>query len=104
MPHVAVAAPRGDDIGELNSSSVPEEIYVYVEIGALDGILYSNTLHLHTCLGWRGVPAEGNRANYEQLVINVQRTRPEAEVHWGAVCGQSSGVRELHRIWRSSGR
>ena len=69
----------------------PRGNYVYVEIGALDGILYSNTLHLHTCLGWRGVLMEGNRANYEQLVINVQRTRPEAEVHWGAVCAKAQG-------------
>lgn len=69
----------------------PRGNYVYVEIGALDGILYSNTLHLHTCLGWRGVLVEGNRANYERLVINVQETRPEAEVHWGAVCAKAQG-------------
>ena len=27
---------------------------VYVEMGAFDGITYSNTLRLHSCFGWRG--------------------------------------------------
>lgn len=58
----------------------------YVEIGALDGVLYSNTLRLHTCLNWNGLLIEGNRKNYGKLVTNVQATRPDVQHAFGCVC------------------
>ncbi|CAE7632885.1 unnamed protein product [Symbiodinium pilosum] len=60
---------------------------VYVEIGALDGIKYSNTLSLHTCLGWTGLLVEGSPRNFHFLRRNLLTTRPENVVaHFGAVC------------------
>ena len=60
---------------------------VYVEIGALDGIKYSNTLSLHSCLGWTGVLIEGSPRNFQELQRNLVRTRPSNVVsHLGAVC------------------
>ena len=58
----------------------------YVEIGALDGMKYTNTLHLHTCLQWTGLLVEASPSNYEMLVNNVKLTRPDVHLHFGAVC------------------
>ncbi|CAE7788752.1 unnamed protein product [Symbiodinium microadriaticum] len=60
---------------------------VYVEIGAFDGITYSNTLSLHSCLGWSGMLIEGSPRNFERLRRNLKTTRPSnVVVHFGAVC------------------
>lgn len=60
---------------------------IYVEIGALDGITFSNTLKLHTCLGWSGVLIEGNPSNFKRLQVVVPLSRPSrVSVHFGAVC------------------
>ncbi|CAM9198767.1 unnamed protein product, partial [Ectocarpus fasciculatus] len=56
-------------------------------MGALDGVMFSNTLKLHTCLGWSGILIEGLRKNFLNLEINVQKLRPENTViHHAAVC------------------
>ena len=39
----------------------------YVEIGAFDGITFSNTYALEKCLGWGGDLIEGNPENYALL-------------------------------------
>ena len=39
----------------------------YVEIGAFDGITFSNTYALEQCLGWGGDLIEGNPQNYALL-------------------------------------
>ena len=59
----------------------------YVEIGALDGAQFSNTLRLATCAGWSGVLVEGAWDNYERLERNVlAQRRPNVTAHFGAVC------------------
>ena len=58
----------------------------YVEIGGFDGYRFSNTLRLHTCFGWNGVLVEASRTNYQNLVENVNKYRPTAAHHFGAVC------------------
>ena len=48
---------------------------VYVELGAVDGVRFSNTLALHTCRDWTGVLVEANRANYHLLRVNAPKYR-----------------------------
>ena len=60
---------------------------VYVEIGALDGLRFSNTLKLHHCYNWTGILIEGMKSNFERLQENVKTSRPDrVEIHYGAVC------------------
>jgi hypothetical protein len=59
---------------------------VYVEMGALDGRRFTNTLVLDNCYGWKGILIEGGEPNFKNLQKNVAIDRPSAEVHWGAVC------------------
>jgi hypothetical protein len=62
---------------------------VFLEVGGLDGIKFSNTLALDRHLGWSGVLIEGCPENYEQMVIN----RPSAINVGKAVC--KSGVKSV---------
>eukprot|EP00667_Euglena_gracilis_P014554 EG_transcript_15070 len=57
----------------------------FVEIGALDGILYSNTLYFERCLGWSGRLIEGSLYNFRQLQHNLP-SRPLSEALQSAVC------------------
>ncbi|CAE6973493.1 PRX [Symbiodinium sp. CCMP2592] len=60
---------------------------VYVEMGAFDGITYSNTLRLHSCFGWRGILIEGSPRNFARLQLNWPAARPiNAVAYNGAVC------------------
>jgi FkbM family methyltransferase len=43
---------------------------VYVEIGALDGKLISNTLHFEEDMGWKGILIEGEPRNAARLLRN----------------------------------
>ncbi|CAD7967196.1 unnamed protein product [Amoebophrya sp. A25] len=47
----------------------------YVELGALDGLQYSNTLRLHSCYNWTGLLIEPDRLNFRSLVTNTPRWR-----------------------------
>lgn len=59
----------------------------YVEIGALDGLKYSNTLQLASCYGWLGILVEGSPESASALHSNAPTTRGvAAETHHGAVC------------------
>jgi len=81
----------------------------FVEIGALDGVTFSNTIALERCLGWRGLLIEGNPINYRQLASSgrlsqkVHRAvcsgRGEVEFteRGGAVAGQLSTMAASHR-------
>ena len=40
---------------------------VFVELGAYDGITYSNTLALERCFNWTGLLIEANPRNFEKL-------------------------------------
>ena len=56
----------------------------YIEIGALDGHLYSNTRVLSKCYGWRGVLVEANVNNYVSLLRKLDRRN--VTVSHSAVC------------------
>ena len=55
----------------------------YLEMGALDGLTYSNSFFFHNTYGWKGVLIEGAPSNYEKLKEN--RKKEIATVH-AAVC------------------
>ena len=54
----------------------------FVELGALDGTTFSNTLLLERCYNWTGLLIEANAENYEQL----QRAKRKAVSQHYAVC------------------
>lgn len=54
----------------------------FLELGAYDGWMESNTLHAESCLGWRGIVMDGQPAHLEWL----RRNRPEALSLGVAVC------------------
>jgi hypothetical protein len=54
-----------------------------LEVGALDGVRWSNTYAFHKVLGWKGVNIEIDPYNYESLSLN--RRDDLANVH-AAVC------------------
>ena len=59
----------------------------FVEIGAFDGITYSNTLAIERCHGWRGLLIEGNPANFARLNASG---RSAVKMH-SAVCDEVAG-------------
>ena len=61
----------------------------FVELGALDGRLFSNTYMLETCFGWRGVLVEPNPANFAALRASGRRA---TLVHSGA-CSTAGTIR-----------
>jgi len=63
---------------------------VFVEIGALDGVRFSNTLMLERCFNWTGVLIEGSKENYAQLLKNTVRAGPKV---YSAVCSPEGTVR-----------
>lgn len=63
----------------------------YVEIGALDGIKYANTLALEHCLDWHGLLIEGNPTNCEALGTHMAY-RPNSWRECSAVCDEENGV------------
>lgn len=89
------------DIEKASKSQSSEESYLwknfffqrtggsFLEMGALDGILYSNTLALDTLLGWRGVLIEASPSSYGLL----QKHRPTQIVINAAVCDE---IRTVH--------
>jgi hypothetical protein len=63
---------------------------VYVELGALDGLEFSNTMRLASCFGWSGLLIEASSDNFRALERNLIR-RPlniTKAVH-GAACPAS---------------
>jgi hypothetical protein len=61
----------------------------FVEIGALDGLMYSNTLMFERCLGWHGLLIEGNPMNAEKL---LQCGRTQVAFETKAVCNGTGNV------------
>lgn len=59
----------------------------FVELGALDGLAYSNTLLLEKCFGWSGVLIEADPSNFKRLLKNG---RSACKLH-SAVCNKTSG-------------
>ena len=53
-----------------SSSSTTTSVGTYVEIGAYNGRLESNTRFFDLCLGWKGLLVEGNPDNYQGTIAN----------------------------------
>jgi len=69
----------------------------YIEMGALDGVIYSNSHVYHHAMDWKGLLIEASPKNYKNLVKN--RKNEIAVVNAG-VCGEE---RDLHWVDKSSG-
>jgi FkbM family methyltransferase len=48
----------------------------FVELGALDGVKFSNTLALERCFGWRGLLIEGMPSNFARLKRSGRAATP----------------------------
>jgi FkbM family methyltransferase len=57
----------------------------FIELGALDGLLYSNTKMFEDFLGWKGVLIEPHPYQFEQL----QRNRPQCHLFNALVSNQT---------------
>ena len=60
----------------------------FLELGALDGIKFSNTRFFEEQRGWRGVLIEPNREEFEK----ISRTRPDAVAVHAAICDRTQDV------------
>ena len=60
----------------------------FVELGALDGVTWSNSLLLERCFGWTGLLVEGNPASYAKLERRHARGERSARtrIKHSAVC------------------
>lgn len=58
---------------------------IYVELGALDGLMYSNTFFFENYLGWSGILIEGGYDNCINLIKN-QIKRPRSQIICSAIC------------------
>ena len=66
---------------------------VFIELGALDGTTFSNTLVLERCFNWTGVLIEANPFNFQRL---AKSRRVATKVH-AAVCNGTGTVRMTKR-------
>ena len=64
----------------------------FVELGALDGVLFSNSLLYERCFGYHGVLIEANPANFAQL---QQSNRTAAKVHAAVACSMDTPGRTI---------
>lgn len=90
---------------------------VFVEIGAWDGVCFSNTLFFEKELGWKGINIEPLPDKYEQLTknrpnainLNVAVNDVEGETEF-LITGMLSGIktnydpRHLQRIEKENGK
>ena len=65
---------------------------IYVELGALDGVKYSNTHFFRHALAWKGALIEPNTRLFEKL---KQNRAPEDDVFNAAVCASKQMVHFL---------
>ena len=61
----------------------------YIEMGTLDGLMYSNSHVFNKALGWKGLLVKLNPINYKELVKN---RRDEIAVVHAAVCANHQTV------------
>ena len=73
---------------ELFYKSPPKCGGTIVEIGALDGLTYSNSYFFEMALGWRSLLVEANPINFAKL----QRNRPDALTVHAAMCSQKNVI------------
>ncbi len=72
---------------------LPKREGVFVEFGALDGVLHSNTLFLQQYLGWDGLLIEPNPDAFSRLLVN----RPKQKLLNAAVYDRD-GMVEFEKI------
>ena len=65
----------------------------FVELGALDGVMFSNTYALEQCYGWGGVLIEAAPDNFVKLSASGRKS---ARVH-AAVCDEHTGTVPISR-------
>lgn len=77
----------------------------YVEIGAYDGVTFSNTLALHTCLNWTGILIEASAVNVAKLKRNAKLFRPSATptVKRAGVCARPQTVIKFAALFTVGG-
>lgn len=73
---------------ELFYKSPPKCSGTIVEIGALDGLTYSNSYFFEMALGWKSLLVEANPINFAKL----QRNRPDAFTVHAAMCSQKNVI------------
>lgn len=66
----------------------------FIELGALDGLEFCNTVGLERDLGWRGLMIEGSPASYTKLVKN----RPAQTLINSCICKNISTVHYLDYV------
>ena len=95
-----VPAPLLTSYGQSNEDLFAEAHFfhnlhngTFLELGALDGNLYSNTKFFEDQRGWRGVLVEPNREEFEKIPFY----RPEAIAVHAAICAQSRNVHFVSR-------
>ncbi len=70
----------------------------FLELGALDGVKYSNTKFFEDTLGWKGVLIEANPNNYR--LLSAAARRPNSKKYFGAVC--SDGQKYINMSFRDT--
>jgi len=65
---------------------------VYLEMGALDGVLYSNTLFFEKYLGWTGILVEPHYETFQKLQVN----RPNNKLYNNLVSNIEDDLNYLH--------
>ena len=76
-----------------NFINLPAKDGIFLELGACDGVLYSNTLFFEKHLGFSGVLIEPVKTFYDRLVKN----RPNASCYNNAISSSKSDVEMLVR-------
>ena len=79
---------QGEDEHLLHSFFKGKSGGVFIELGALDGVLYSNTKFYEDTLGWKGILIEPVPRLFEMLKHN----RPGCELYQVAICDQQGEV------------
>eukprot|EP00978_Attheya_sp_CCMP212_P042230 scaffold253883_cov59-Attheya_sp.AAC.2 len=76
----------------------------YIEMGGLDGVVYSNSHVFHHGLGWKGVLIEASPIMFKQLeinrpnelaIVNEGVCHEEKNLHWIEKNGAVSGILEF---------
>lgn len=65
----------------------------YIELGALDGIRYSNTYLFSKGLNWTGILIEASPANFQRLANN----RRHDQLHHNAICNSQQTVHVIDK-------
>jgi FkbM family methyltransferase len=60
----------------------------FIELGALDGVLYSNTKFFEDSMNWTGILIEPVPSRFEEL----KKNRPKCELHRLAICDKEGEV------------